>query len=85
MKILRTFIERTIAGEYYLVPIGEAAKDYSLIAVSESGAFIWRILPECDSLQDVVDKILDEYEIDEKTAREDADEFLTKLKELKII
>lgn len=85
MQIRKTFIERQLAGEDYLIPVGEAAKSCSIIALSECAAFIWRLLPEADSDGYIVGKILDEYEIDEETARNDVAEFLGKLREMNII
>lgn len=83
MKTNPEFIARDIAGELVLVPIGTAAKNYGgLVTCNEVGAFIWKELENGKTMDELVNAILDEFEIDEKTAREDAEEFVAKLKEI---
>ena len=86
MNIKLEFIRRDIAGETFLVPIGEASKKYSgLIAVNELGAFIWDALPEAENAASIVKKICEEYEVEEEEAAKDTEEFLGKLREMEII
>ncbi len=85
MLVRKEFVARELAGEYYLIPIGESAKSCSLIALSDSGAFIWKLLPEAENPAYIVDRLLDEYEIDRETAAADTEEFLGKLMEMEII
>lgn len=86
MKTNPEFIARDIAGELVLVPIGTAAKNYGgLVTCNEVGAFIWKELENGMNMDELVSAILDEFEIDEKTAREDAEEFVAKLKEISAI
>lgn len=86
MQIRKDFILREIADEYILVPIGTTALDFNgLITVNEIGALIWRMLQEESSIDKIVEAILDEYEIDAKTAEKDVIEFVDYLKQNKII
>ena len=86
MKIKYEFVKREIAGEFFLVPIGEAAKKFTgMFAMNEVGAFIWDILPEAENDEAVVKKILAEYDVEPETAAADAGEFLNKLREMNII
>lgn len=81
MKTNPEFIARDIAGELVLVPVGAAAKNYAgLVTCNEVGAFIWKTLENETSMDELVNAILDEFEIDEDTARKDAEEFVEKLK-----
>lgn len=81
MKTNPEFIARDIAGELVLVPVGTAAKNYAgLVTCNEVGAFIWKKLESETSMDGLVSAILDEFEIDEATARKDAEEFVEKLK-----
>ena len=83
MKTNPEFIARDIAGELVLVPIGTAAKNYGgLVTCNEVGAFIWKELENGKTMDELVNAILDEFEIDEKTARNDAEEFIGRLKEI---
>ena len=86
MKINFEFVKREIAGETFLVPIGEGAKKFSgLFALNELGAFVWDNLPEAESEEAIVYAVLEEYEVTREQAESDVAEFLGKLREMKII
>lgn len=86
MKTNPEFIARDIAGELVLVPVGTAAKNYGgLVTCNEVGAFIWKKLEVGMSMDELVSAILDEFEIDESTARKDAEEFVEKLKNINAV
>ena len=86
MKTNPEFIARDIAGELVLVPVGTAAKNYGgLVTCNEVGAFIWKKLEIGMSMDELVCAILDEFEIDESTARKDAEEFVEKLKNINAV
>lgn len=86
MKISKNFTMREIAGEYILVPVGAAALEVNgLLMTNEVGAFIWQLCQEEISEDEVVSRIVEEFEVEEDTARTDAGEFLDKLRELQIL
>ena len=86
MKTNPEFIARDIAGELVLVPVGTAAKNYGgLVTCNEVGAFIWKKLEGGMSMDELVSAILDEFEVDESTARKDAEEFVEKLKNINAV
>ena len=86
MKIKKDFIKREIAGDYILVPIGNTAIDFNgLITMNDVGAFIWENLESVENQDEMLKKILSEYEVDEKTAKVDMEEFLDILKNADII
>lgn len=86
MKIEKEFILREIAGDYVIIPTGTTTLEFNgLITVNELGAFIWKELQQEITEDELIQAIVEEYEIDEKTAREDAREFLNILKECKIL
>lgn len=86
MQIKKEMKLREIAGESILVPGADAILDLNgLFVVTETGAFIWKNLPLVNSLDELVVKMLDEYEIDSETAKKDINEFLDKLREFGII
>lgn len=83
MKTNPEFIARDIAGELVLVPIGNAAKNYGgLITCNEVGAFIWKVLEGETDMEGLVAAILEEFDVDAATALNDAEEFISKLKEV---
>lgn len=82
MKIAKEFILRDIAGECVLVPTGATTLEFNgLITMSDTARFIWENLEKVDSLDEMVEKLLEEYEIDEETARTDAIGFISQLLE----
>ena len=86
MIIKKELIKRDIAGEVFLVPVGKSMYDSNgLFILTELGAFIWDLLPEAAGEDDIVTAVLNEYEVDEATARSDIREFLKKLEGLDIL
>lgn len=86
MKIEKEFILREIAGEYVIIPVGKTALDFNgLISVNEVGASLWNMLQEDVTMDELVQGILDEYDVEESVAREDIQEFLDNLLKKKII
>lgn len=82
MKINSEFVLRTIAGDKVIVPTGGASQYFNgLITLNEVGAFIWEKVNEVQSREEIVEAILEEFEVDEKTARKDVNGFLDMLKE----
>ena len=80
MKVDKEFVLREIAGDYVIIPIGRTVLSFNgLITVNEIGAFLWNLLQEDVTKEDLVAKVLDEDEVDEETAREDIQEFLDTL------
>ena len=72
MKTHPDFILRQIAGENILVPCGEAAKRLSgLINMNSTAAFIWQNLNDAKDLDELTARVVDNFEIDEETARRD--------------
>ena len=80
MRIAKEFILREIAGEYILVPTGETTQEFNgMITMSDTARFIWENIEKAESLDNMIEMILEEYEIDEETARRDAIGFIGQL------
>ena len=80
MKIIKEFILRDIAGECVLVPTGITTQEFNgLITMSDTAKFIWENLEKVDSFDELIQLMLDEYEIDEETAGKDAHAFISEL------
>lgn len=81
MKIKKGFIVRKVGGQSVAVAIGEMSKTFNgMIRLNETGKFLWDALSKGAEEDDLVSKILEEYEIDEATARADVKAFVEKLK-----
>lgn len=86
MLIKKDLISREIAGERFLVPVGRTVYDANgLFILTEVGGFIWDLLPAVNSPEEIVTRILEEYDVDEATARADVDAFLNKLRDMDIL
>ena len=82
MKIKEGFIKSRLGDECVVVPVGAQTVDFrGLITLNETGEFIWEILLEEKSLEDVVSAMTREYDIDEATATADAKNFIEVLRE----
>ena len=80
MKRNANFILREIAGENILVATGEAAQIFNgMITLNEVASFIWKNIDECKTVDKLIASILDEFDIDDETARRDVENFTTQL------
>jgi len=82
MKIKDGYILRNIADEWIIVPIGDKIHDFNgLMTVNETGACLWKILQNDCTKEDLLSGIMNEYEVDIDTVKEDVDAFIDTLTE----
>lgn len=80
MRVTEGFLLREIMGDYFLVPQGERALEFSGMMITNGvGACIWKALQEDTTIDELVAKVLVEFDIDEQSARADTEEFLKRL------
>ena len=86
MEIKKELIKRTIAGDVILVPVGKTViSSNGLFVLNELGGFLWDLLPQAKDGEDLVSAVLQEYDVDEATARADMEEFLAALRQMEIL
>ena len=86
MKIKEGFMLREVAGNYIVVAVGGAVKQFNgMINLNETGAFLWQILEKGGDEQTLFDALMNEYEVDEATARADVKEFVEKLTKAELV
>ncbi len=86
MQIKKELIKRQIAGDTVLVPVGQAVYDANgLFMLNELGAFIWDRLPDAASKEEILEAVLEEYEVTREVAREDLDRFFSQLEQMGIL
>ncbi|MDD6728776.1 MAG: PqqD family protein [Eubacteriales bacterium] len=82
MKIKKGFAKREIAGSNIVVPVGKTSLDFNgMITLNESGSFFWDCLCIDTTIDEVVKKVTDEYEVDDATARKDVEAFVKMLED----
>lgn len=81
MHIVPGFLIREIAGETVAIPTGQAAQQLSgLIALNDSGKFLFDLLQADQSEEALIQALTDAYDVDESVARTDVAEFLALLR-----
>jgi len=85
MKIKSEFILREIMGSYIVVPTGEKLVDFKvMITLNETSAFLWNLLNEEKTFEELVNALTSEYDVDEETAKNDVSEFIEQLNDKKV-
>ena len=81
MKIKDGFILRQVAGSHIAMPIGDRADEINgVIELSAGGALLWEKLSQGASEDDLVNALLEKFEVDADTARRDAVAFVENLR-----
>ena len=80
------FVFRKIEDETILVPIKDNVGDMgSLYNLNELAAFVWEQLNGKRSLQDIKNRLLEEYDVPAEKAGNDLSEYIAQLKEIDAI
>lgn len=87
MRIDKRHTLRDVVGEKMLLIQGRTdAEKTKVIAFNESSAMLWEAFLDKDfTVEEVKQKLLDTYEVDEATASNDAAQWVKTLQEHKII
>ncbi|MBE5958548.1 MAG: PqqD family protein [Lachnospiraceae bacterium] len=81
MKIKEGYLLREVAGSKVVLPIGQATLDFNGMAtLNETGAFLFEKMKEEITEEELVKALLNEYDIDEDTAKNDVNLFVEKIK-----
>lgn len=82
MKIKNGFAKRKIAYSNIVVPVGRATNDFNgMITLNDSGSFFWDCLTHETTIDEVVEKVISEYDIDTETAKRDIEKFIKMLED----
>lgn len=86
MKRNPNFLLKDVAGKLVLVPVGKAAAAFpGMITVNGSGKFIWELLAEDLSFEELVNAMTQRYEVTAETAQKDAAVFIERLRSVNAI
>lgn len=82
MKLKSGFVISKAGDDYVAVATGEAGKTFhGLARGSATAAFLMECLKKECSEEDLVSALLENYEVDEETARKDVTQFVSTLSE----
>lgn len=80
MKRSTEFLLREVAGTQVLVPLGAAAVSFpGMVTLNSTGAFIWELLEQPQTMQTLTEALMDHYTVDQETAQKDVEGFVNKL------
>ena len=74
MKIKKGLQLQNVCGEHIVIPAGEENMDFSrIISLNPTAAYLWEnvVEKECFTVEDMVQLLLNEYEVEEDIALED--------------
>lgn len=86
MKIKDGFMLREVAEQWVVIPLGERVIEFNgIMTLSESGAILWKLMENNATEEELIRAVLEEYNIDEETAKKDIHEFVFSLKDKELL
>ena len=86
MKIKDGFMLRKFGEDYIVVAVGDDAEDFNkLITLNSVGAYIYNLLNNDMTYEEIVSAVLDKYDADRKTVENDINIFLADAKKAGLI
>ena len=80
MKLKKDYVLRQVAGTWVVLPLGEAAVNFSgMIRLNDSGAMLWKVLEQGGDKDALTDALTKEYNVSRQQALADVEEFLSNL------
>lgn len=81
MKIKEGFLLRQVAGQTVVLPTGDELDLNMMITLNGTGAFLWELLQNETTEEELVKALLAEYDVDEERAKASVAAFVNKLRE----
>lgn len=81
MKIKEGFVVREVAGKIVAVATGEASIGFNgMITLNPTGKFLWEKLENDISKEELINAVMEEYNVEYDLAKKDIEAFVLKLK-----
>lgn len=85
-RIKSGYILREIAGEYAIVPVDtESVFSNAVMALNDTAVFLWKAFEQPSTIEDVVRKGLQEYDVTEDVIRKSTEHFVKEILDYKIL
>ena len=82
MRLKGEFVLREVAGEIIAIPVGKTALDFNgMLCINAVSAEIWKGLQEGKTKAEILENILEEFDVSQEEAAADLDVFLRQLSE----
>ena len=82
-KIKSGFVTREVGTELVLVPLtGNVAQMNELFTMNETGRFIWENICDDTTIDDMVEKMVETFDVTPEIAEKDITGFLEKMSEM---
>ena len=86
MKVKEGFILKKMGNQAVVVAVGAASKVFNgMIKLNESGKMMWNLLVDGATEDDLLEAVLEAYEVDPQVATKDVEKFIETLKKPGII
>jgi hypothetical protein len=82
----KSVVTTKTGNEYVLVPVANNIADMnSMYTLNETGAFIWEHIDGNNSVEDIINELIKEYEVDRTTASADVFTFIENMSKYLVI
>lgn len=86
MKIKTGYVLREVGNQCIVVPVGETAVTFNgIITLNKTGKYLWELLQEDVTVDDLVNGMLSKYDVTKEVATKDILEFLEVLRKHQIL
>lgn len=86
MKIKHSYILKKVMGKYMIVSLEESASQtLNMQTINDTGAFIWNLVADGATEEEICEKMITEYDIDKETAAKDISKFIDALEKAGIL
>jgi len=81
-----SIVTRKTGNEYVLVPVANNIADMnSVYTLNETGAFLWEHIDGKNTVKDLIDAMISEYDVGNETATADVSSFIEEMNKYLII
>lgn len=86
MKIKTGYVLREVGNQCVVVPVGETAVTFNgIITLNKTGKYLWELLQEDVTVDDLVNGMLSKYDVTKEVATKDILEFLEVLRKHQLL
>ena len=81
MKIKEGYTLKTVANQHLVIPIGKEGVNFNgIITLNDSGKMLFEAMRKDITRDNLINMVMDRYDIDKTTAENDIDDFIEILK-----